>query len=60
MFTIKKRTKLVRDDIKRKLNDRYWQFIKDNPDKPWDWEVISRNPIITIKFIIDNPDKPGS
>ena len=27
------------------------------PDKPWDWEGISRNPNITMEFIEANPDK---
>lgn len=28
------------------------------PDKPWNWEKISRNPNITIEYILANPDKP--
>ena len=36
----------------------YSQFILDNPDKPWDWFVLSRNPSISWKFVQDNPDKP--
>ena len=37
----------------------YWfQFILDNPDKPWDWMWLSCNPNITWEIIQDNPDKP--
>ena len=58
MSSIKKRTKKFIDDTHRKWNDLYWQFILDNPDKPWDWLAISMNPNITMKYILDNPDKP--
>jgi hypothetical protein len=34
------------------------QLILMFPDKDWDWECISYNPNITMKFILDNPDKP--
>jgi hypothetical protein len=33
-------------------------IIRDNPDKPWDWEWISANSNITMDIIRDNPDKP--
>ena len=32
-------------------------MIVNNPDKPWDWELISKNPI-TMDMIVNNPDKP--
>ena len=28
------------------------------PDKPWNWNSISRNPNITMEMIEENPDKP--
>jgi hypothetical protein len=31
------------------------KVIEENPDKPWDWELISRN--ITTEVIEKNPDK---
>ena len=34
------------------------EFIKANPDKPWNWHRISRNPNITMKMIKENTDKP--
>jgi hypothetical protein len=33
-------------------------FIDRHPDKPWDWNGISRNPNITTDFIDKYPDKP--
>ena len=32
--------------------------ILENPDNPWDWFWISRNPNITMKDIMENQDKP--
>jgi hypothetical protein len=29
-----------------------------NPDKPWDWTWLSRNPNITTEIVTANPDKP--
>ena len=34
------------------------KLLKKYPDKPWNWEWISRNPNITIDIINQNPDKP--
>ena len=34
------------------------QFIKENPDKKWDWELLSCNPNITWEIVKANPDKP--
>jgi hypothetical protein len=56
--TIQKRTKKVRTEIQHEWHERWWQFILANPDKPWNWGWISKNPNITMKFILDNPDKP--
>ena len=58
MSRIQKRTCEVRNAIHKEWYDKYWQFIIDNPDKPWDWDYISENPNITMKDILDNPDKP--
>ena len=32
--------------------------ILENPDKPWQWNGVSRNPSVTMKDIKENPDKP--
>jgi len=32
-------------------------IVEQNWDKPWDWDVISRNPNITMEFIERNIDK---
>jgi hypothetical protein len=58
MSRIQKRTSTFKDFIQRKWYALWWQFIIDNPDKPWDWTAISKNSNITMKDINDNPDKP--
>ena len=37
-----------------------WELLKRNPDKDWDWRVLSANPNITMEIIQNNPDKPWS
>jgi hypothetical protein len=32
--------------------------ILDNPDKPWNWEIVSSNYNITMEFVNNNPHKP--
>ena len=32
------------------------KFIEDHPEYPWNWELISHNPNITIKFIEAHPE----
>ena len=56
--TIQRRICEVRDAIKHESHERWWQFIIDNPELPWNWNMISRNPNLTMNFINDNPDKP--
>ena len=34
------------------------EYVKNNPDKPWTWYGLSRNPNITMEDVKDNPDKP--
>jgi hypothetical protein len=34
------------------------KFILEHPDKPWDWEGISRNPNITMNDILEHPELP--
>ena len=35
----------------------YFDFVKNNPDKPWNWYALSGNPNITWDIVRDNPDK---
>ena len=53
-----KRTKEFRNLLKKRWTQKYWSFIQENKDKPWDWNYISYNPNITMDIIINNPDKP--
>ena len=47
-------TWLTMDDfIKQRFQEQWFQFIKDNPHKPWDWFGLSRNPSISWKIVQD-------
>jgi hypothetical protein len=35
-------------------------IIRNNPDKPWDWSLLSSNPNITWEIVRNNPDKDWS
>jgi len=52
------RTKQYRENVKKQWALKYWDFINDNLDKPWDWNWISKNSNITWNIIRENPDKP--
>ena len=39
---------------------KWFQFIKDNPDKPWSFYCLSQNSNITWDIVKDNPDVPWS
>lgn len=34
------------------------QYIRENPDKPWNWNYLSKNDIITPEFVESNLDLP--
>ena len=36
----------------------WFQFILDNPDKPWNYHMLSYNPNITWDIVQANPDNP--
>ena len=58
MVTRVDRTCKYRNEVFKAWHDKYWSFIEDNMDKPWDWDWISRNPNLTMEMINANPDKP--
>jgi len=49
---------MISKTINNKISNKWFQFILENPDKPWDWDSMSRNPNITWNIIRENPDKP--
>ena len=57
MVTRVDRTRKYRNEVIKAWHDKYWSFIEDNMDKPWDWDGISCNPNITMAEIKANPDK---
>jgi len=34
-----------------------WEIVQANPDKPWNYDCLSRNPSITWEIVQENPDK---
>ena len=42
-------------DVEEEWRQKFITFIKENPDKPWNWYLISRNPNITMDIIKANP-----
>jgi hypothetical protein len=49
---------LAKTLILNEWSHKYFQFILDNPDKPWHYSWLSGNPNITWDIIQLNPDKP--
>ena len=37
---------------------KWFQYILDNPEKPWDYFELSSNPNITWEIVKANPEKP--
>ena len=58
ILTRKHRTNVFRKQIKHEWTEKFWKFIEDNPDKPWYWNALSRNPNITFDNVLIHPDKP--
>ena len=44
-------------DLEDEWSQQWFQFILDNSDKPWDWNLLSENPNITWEIIEANHDK---
>jgi len=34
----------------------WFDYVKDNPDKPWHYQWLSINPNVTWQIVQDNPD----
>ena len=47
----------IKHYLKDEYSNKFFKLILDNPDKNWDWNIISRNPNITIKIILNNPNE---
>ena len=45
-------------DLENEWSQQWFQFIKNNPDKPWDWDYLSLNPNVTWDVVQANLDKP--
>ena len=60
ILTRKHRTKKFRDQVEYEWKERFWKFIEDNLEQPWDWSCLSQNPNITFDNVLAHPDKPWS
>ena len=47
----------IEKEIMNEWSTKWFQFILDNPDIPWDWYELSKNPSITWDIVQQNPDK---
>ena len=56
--TRKHRTNVFRKQIEHEWKEKYWKFIEDNLNKPWNWDRLSQNPNITFDIVQSHPDKP--
>jgi len=43
-------------DLENEWLRKWFQFILDNPDKPWDWMWLSYNPNVTWEIVQNNPE----
>jgi hypothetical protein len=46
------------NNILNKWSSQWFQYILDNPDKPWNYIGLSYNPNITWEVVQQNQDKP--
>ena len=58
--TRKHRTEVFRKQTEHEWTEKFWKFIEDNLDKPWDWGWggLSCNPYITFDIVLAHLDKP--
>ena len=55
-FVLKNKNKIDLNFLSENPNIT-WEFVKDNINKPWNWNIISWNDNITIEFIEKYPNK---
>ena len=46
------------DEFLNEWSRNWFQYILDNPNKPWNYECLSKNKNITWSIIQSNPNKP--
>ena len=55
--TRKQRTKFFREQLEHEWIEKFWKFIEDNLENPWNWGCLSMNPNITFDIVLAHPDK---
>ena len=58
ILTRKQRTNVFREQVKKEWTEKFWKFIEDNLDKPWDWNSLSEHPNITFDIVQSYPKQP--
>ena len=58
METISINNKMLSHYLGNEYSNKWFLIILKNPDKKWDWDLISNNPNITMDIINKYPDKP--
>ena len=56
--TRKHRTECFREQVEHEWTEKFWKFVEDNLDKPWNWGYLSSNPNITVDIVLAHPDIP--
>ena len=56
--TRKYRTECFRKQVQHAWKEKFWKFVEDNLEQPWDWRGLSSNPNITFDIVQTHPDKP--
>ena len=58
ILTRKQRTNVFIKQIEHEWTEKFWKFVEDNLDKPWNWSWLSSNPNLTFDIVLVHPNKP--
>ena len=48
------------EEFKEEYYNKWFQYVLYHPDKPWDYDWLSKNPNITLDIVQNYPNKPWS
>ena len=51
ILTRKQRTKVFREQVEDEWKEKFWKFIEDNLEQPWNWSYLSSNLNITFDIL---------
>ena len=58
--TRKYRTECFREQVEHEWKEKFWKFVEDNLEQPWDWRGLSANPNITFDIVLSHTEQPWS